>query len=135
MLQVCYCRPQRSCGKVMFSPGTVILFTGEGGGGMCGRGSMCSRGHALQGGMHGRGCARWGGMCGRGCAWQGSCVEGGHVWWGVCMAGETATAVYGTHPTGMHSCLFRSSHCPRAICGILCKDNLRFSDHQMFLPA
>ena len=29
----------------------------------------------------------------RGCAWQGACV-----------AGETATAAYGTHPTGMHFC-------------------------------
>ena len=34
-----------------------------------------------------------GGMHGRGHAWQGACV-----------GGETATAVGGTHPTGMHSC-------------------------------
>ena len=31
----------------------------------------------------------------------GACVEGG----GTCVAGETATAVDGTHPTGTHSCL------------------------------
>ena len=43
-------------------------------------------------------------------------MAGRHVWQGVCMAvgvcggegacvaGETATAVDGTHPTGMHSC-------------------------------
>ena len=43
-------------------------------------------------------------MCGRGG------IHGrGHVWWGVqggraCMAGETATTVDGTHPTGAHSC-------------------------------
>ena len=41
-------------------------------------------------------------------AWQ-----GGHAWQGACMArgacvaGETATAAGGTHPTGMHSCLYR----------------------------
>ena len=27
------------------------------------------------------------------------------MWHGVCMAGETVTAVDGTHPTGMHSCV------------------------------
>ena len=55
---------------------------------------------------------------------RGACVVGGHVWWGVCVvggmcgggirgrgrqtcvAGETATAVGGLHPTGMHSCFF-----------------------------
>ena len=34
--------------------------------------------------------------------------KGKHVWWGgacrACRAGEMATAVDGTHPTGMHSC-------------------------------
>ena len=67
----------------------------------------------MAGGMHGRGVAwqegacvagahAWqGGMCGRGCAWWG----GG----GSCVAGETATAVDGTHPTGMLSCLVNSS--------------------------
>ena len=28
----------------------------------------------------------------------------------ACMAGETATAVDGTHPTGMQSCYFLSYH-------------------------
>ena len=40
--------------------------------------------------MHGGG-----GMLGRG-------VHGSR---GACMAGQTATAAYGTHPTGMHSCV------------------------------
>ena len=58
------------------------------------------------GGMHGRGHA-WqgacmaGGMCGRGCVWQGG-VHGQ----GTCVTGEMATAVDGTHPTGMHSCFY-----------------------------
>ena len=48
------------------------------------------------------------GMCGRGHAWQGeACIAGGMCgkrgW--VCMAGEIATAVYGTHLTGMHAFL------------------------------
>ena len=34
-------RPQRSCGKVMFSQVSVILFTA---GGMCGRGMCMARG-------------------------------------------------------------------------------------------
>ena len=52
------------------------------------------------GGMHGRvACVCVGGMCG-GHAWQ----RGTHGR-GTCMAGEMATAVGGTHPAGMHSCL------------------------------
>ena len=75
--------------------------------GVHGRGSMCGRGwgHAWQGvawwvGKHGRG----GGVHGGGPAWQGVCMAGGHAWQegvrdrGACMAGETATAVGGTHP-------------------------------------
>ena len=57
-------RPQRSCGKVMFSQVFVILFTGVGhvGGG----------GHSWQ----------------RGCVWQGACMaRGRHAWrGGACMA-------------------------------------------------
>ena len=49
-------------------------------------------------GVHGRGHVWHGSMHGRGC------VAGEHVWWGACVAGETATAVDGTHTTGMHSC-------------------------------
>ena len=43
-------------------------------------------------------------------AWQGACMAGSHECQGgvhgrgACMAGEMATAVDGTHPTGMHSC-------------------------------
>ena len=69
--------------------------------GVCGQGGMCGGG--VQGGMCGRGHA-WGH------AWQGvrgggACVARRHAWQGeACVAGETATAVDGTHPTGMHSC-------------------------------
>ena len=47
-------------------------------------------------------------MCSMGHAWQGACVADsicGRVctWQGACVAGEMATAVDGTHPTGMHS--------------------------------
>ena len=39
---------------------------------------------------------------------QGGMHGGGHAWQGAdaCVAGKTATAAGGTHPTGMHSCLF-----------------------------
>ena len=64
-------------------------------------------GVCVAGGMHSRGCVWWGHkwqMCVCG-AWQ----EGLHSrecsWQGACVAGETATAVDDTHPTGMHSCL------------------------------
>ena len=37
-------------------------------------------------------------------AWQkGTCVAKGEGGMGACVAGETATAVHGTHPIGMHS--------------------------------
>ena len=48
----------------------------------------------MAGGMRGGGH-----VCQGGCV-MGACVVGG----GVCVAGETATAVEDTHPTGMHSC-------------------------------
>ena len=77
-------------------------------GGMHGRGVVHGREHVWQGcawqegvwqgGMHGGGGLHGWGMCDGGCAWQGS-MHGG----GACMAGETATAAYGMHPTGMHS--------------------------------
>ena len=62
------------------------------------KGGVCTKG----GGMHGEEgvCGKWAYMHDR----RGMC-GGGHVWQGACMTGETATAVYGTHPTGMHSCL------------------------------
>ena len=51
-------------------------------------------------------------MRGRGRAWQGCmvggvCMAGGCAWPGggrACVTGDTATAVDGMHPTGMHSC-------------------------------
>ena len=77
-----YYRPANEVwGKVKFSQTSVILFTGGRAcpGGVHTRGgAMYARGHAWLGGMHGR----------------------------ACMAGETATAADGTHPTGMHSCLW-----------------------------
>ena len=58
-----------------------------------------------RGGVHGRGMHGWG------FTWQGvymvggeACMAGECAWKGACMAGQTATAVDGTHPTGMHSC-------------------------------
>ena len=52
-------------------------------------------GASVVGGVHGRG-MHGGGMCGRG-----ACMAGG----GACVAGETATAVDSTHPTGIHYCI------------------------------
>ena len=54
---------------------------------------------AKGGGMHGRGVRIMGGMHG------GGCVAGG-AWQGGLHAGETATEAGGTHPPGMHSCLY-----------------------------
>ena len=69
-----------------------------------------------------------GGMCGRGHAWQGACVAGGMHGRGACVAGETTTAADGTHPTGMHSCLYlfqkRSSQSMRSLINLL---SFRFS--------
>ena len=46
-------------------------------------------------GVHGR----------EGCAWQGGvCMARGMYGRDACRAGEMATAAYGMHPTGMHSC-------------------------------
>ena len=106
----------------MFPQASVILFTGVGhawqggghvwqwacmvggmyGGGMCGgEGGMCGRGVCVAGGMHG------GGMHGRrGHGKGGMHGRGGIHGRGECTAGEMATGVDGTHPTGMHSCFF-----------------------------
>ena len=61
---------------------------------------MHGRGHAWQEGMHGQGDMH---------AWEGVSMVGGMrgLGWGTCVAGETATAVGGTHPTGMHSCFHK----------------------------
>ena len=65
--------------------------TGEG---VCmAEGACVAGGTCMAGGVHG----------------GGACVAGEHAWWGcawqgACVAGEMATAAYGTHPTGMHSC-------------------------------
>ena len=89
------------------------VFTGvclSTGGGMHGWGTCVAEGHAWQGVCMVGACMP-GGMHGRGCAWQRGVHGGGicdrrHSWLGVCgVAGEMATAVGGTHPTGMHSCL------------------------------
>ena len=52
-------------------------------GSMCGRESYVAEVACMAGGMHGR----------------------GHMWQEGVHAGEMATEVGGTHPTGMHSCL------------------------------
>ena len=76
----------------------------HGEGGMCGkRGSMCAKG-----GMHNNGGHA---VQREGHVWQGEFTRqggthgrgGGHVWQGGMHAGEMATEVCGTHPTGMHS--------------------------------
>ena len=73
--------------------------------------------------VHREGCA-WQGVCvarGACMVWEGMCMTGGGTAWqggmhgrwgeGSCMAGEMATAVDGTHPTGRHSCFNVKSHC------------------------
>ena len=66
---------------------------------MAGGGHVWQRGACtVKGAMHGEG-----GVNGKGGGMHG---EGGmHVCRGAGVAGETATAVDGTHPTGMHSCV------------------------------
>ena len=59
MLTPSYYRPQRSCGKVIFSQASVILFTG--GGGIHGRRRVWQEGHV----------------------WQGACMAEGHAWQGA----------------------------------------------------
>ena len=65
-----------------------------------------SGGCLIQGGMPGPGGSAWsgGGVPGPwGGAWsQGECLVLGGAWW---RPPQKATAVGGTHPTGMHSCL------------------------------
>ena len=76
-------RPQRSCGKVMFSQATGVCDSVH-------RGAMCGRGVCVVGGMHGRGHV-WRGACvavgscmaGGGHAWQGGMHGRGHVWQGA----------------------------------------------------
>ena len=72
---------------------------------------VCMAGGMHGGGVRGRGHAwkgAWkGGVHGRGHVWQeGMCGRGDMCGKGACMAGKTAIAAGGTHPTGMHSCLF-----------------------------
>ena len=60
----------------------------------------CVAGVYMAGGLHGKGGNAWqGGVHGKGYVWR-----GGHACQEACMAGEMATAVDRTHPTGMHSC-------------------------------
>ena len=78
-------------------------------------GGMCGRRHVWQGGMCvcvGRGVYMAGGHAGV-CV-VGACVAGGGacVAVGACVAGEMTTAADSAHPTGMHSCLFKSCWTP-----------------------
>ena len=68
--------------------------------GVCVVGGMHGTEACVEGGVHGRGGMHIKG----GCVWWGACVAGGVHGEEACVAGETATAVEGTHPTGMHSC-------------------------------
>ena len=93
-------RPQRSCGKVMFSQASVILFTG--GGGVYAQHAL-GQTPPLPGrhppGRH---------PLGRHCPGQ-TPPLGRHVPQGrhppANIPHPTATAAKGTHPTGMHSCI------------------------------
>ena len=70
-------------------------------GGMSGKGACLAGGHVWQGGMSGKGaCLARGHVWQGGMSGKGACVVGA-----TCMAGETASAVNGMHPTGMHSCV------------------------------
>ena len=92
---VCY-RPQRSCGKVMFSQASVILSTGEG---VCGRHppAKCMLGYTPPA------------KCMLGYTQPCPVHAGIH-------APPAATAAKSTHPTGMHSC-FWCDH----ICNHICR--------------
>ena len=64
--------------------------------------------HGKGGCVYQRGACMVKGVCvanGGTCMTGGACVAGGMHGKRAYMTGETATAVYGTHPTGMHSCL------------------------------
>ena len=63
---------------------------------------MCGRGACVVGGMHGRGACMAGDVHGGGV--HGGGVHGRGGGWAF-MTEETAPAVDGTHPTGMHSCM------------------------------
>ena len=75
----------------MFLHLSGILFTGKMY--MVKEASVVKGACVAKGGMHGEG-----GVHGRGHVWW------GNVWQRACVAGETSTAVHGTHPTGMHFC-------------------------------
>ena len=114
-------RPQRSCGKVMFSQTSVILFT-EGACvvGVRGRGHAWQGGHAWQvghvwqgacmaGDVHGRGAcmAGEGGMHAGGAYMAGGVHGRGHAWQGGCMAG-------GMHGRGTHA--WKGGHVWKGAC-------------------
>ena len=69
----CY-RPQRSCGKVIFSEVCLKNSVHGEGGCVCGRGGMYGWGVCMAGGIHGRGAYMAGGH-----AWQEACMAGGHT--------------------------------------------------------
>ena len=87
-------RPQRSCGKVMFSQASVILFTG-----VC----VCDPvgRHSLPGQTPPAQTPTWADIPQTDTPWL------GHPPWADTPSPETATAAGGMHPTGMHSCLAR----------------------------
>ena len=60
------------------------------------------------GGLPGPGGAWSWGVPGPGGAWSRGCMVPGGAWWRP-PAPEMATAAGGTHPTGMHSCLYFTS--------------------------
>ena len=101
-------RPQRSWGKVMFLHVSVILFTGGGSSGPhpgevegSGLGAFPGPHQGGSPGPHLEGCLQantWGGSPGPHQGGIAACTEADPQ--------HAATAAGGTHPIGMHSCLF-----------------------------
>ena len=73
--ELCFYRPQRIWGKVIFSEACVKNSVHRGG--MRGRGACVAGGHAWQEGHEWQVAYMAGGVHGRGHAWQGECMAGG----------------------------------------------------------
>ena len=118
-----YYRPQGSCegyfftGVCLSTGGCLLLGGAWSWGGVCSWGDAWSRGVCLlpEGCLVQGGAWSWGvpgprGVCSGGCLVPRVCSQGGwypSMHWGR-HPGETATAVDGTHPTGMHSCNYNT---------------------------
>ena len=79
--------------------------------------------------------AWWGHVCrgGGGLCMAGACMARGCAWWGACMAGETATTVDSTHPTGMHSCYINDFDAKKSFRPTVCCNRTRFMRDTVYL--